>query len=160
MSKLEKTVLKKAGIIVAVTAAGVLAVAPLAFAGDKGGDWNHGHGTSSSNSKTVSKTTTKSTSPSCTFANVSDSSSSNNASGVAAPLLGILGTAANATAPITAGTNAPIASCNNFSDLIDLNSNNKTKTVDNSKDINNSKNINKASTSNTSILTSLTGLLG
>jgi hypothetical protein len=33
-------VLKKAGIVVAATAAGVLAVSPLAFAGDKGG---HGH---------------------------------------------------------------------------------------------------------------------
>jgi hypothetical protein len=38
-------VLKKAGILVAATAAGLLAVSPLAFAGDKGGhddDWNRG----------------------------------------------------------------------------------------------------------------------
>lgn len=34
--------LKKAGIMVAATAAGLLAVSPLAFAGDKGGDWGHG----------------------------------------------------------------------------------------------------------------------
>jgi len=34
-------VLKKAGIVVAGTAAALLAVSPLAFAGDKGG---HGHG--------------------------------------------------------------------------------------------------------------------
>ena len=36
--------LKKAGILVAATAAGLLAVSPLAFAGDKGG-WD-GHGDS------------------------------------------------------------------------------------------------------------------
>lgn len=38
--------LKKAGILVAATAAALLAVSPLAFAGDKGGDWGHGHGDS------------------------------------------------------------------------------------------------------------------
>jgi len=37
-------VLKKAGIIVATAAAGLLAVSPLAFAGEHGHD--HGHGTS------------------------------------------------------------------------------------------------------------------
>lgn len=35
--------LKKAGIMVAATAAGLLAVSPLAFAGDKGG-WGHHEG--------------------------------------------------------------------------------------------------------------------
>ncbi len=44
MTQLEKTVLKKAGIVVATAAVGLLAVSPLAFAGDKGGDWNGGHG--------------------------------------------------------------------------------------------------------------------
>lgn len=33
--------LKKAGIVVAAAAAGLLAVSPLAFAGDKGDDWGH-----------------------------------------------------------------------------------------------------------------------
>jgi hypothetical protein len=37
-------VLKKAGIVAATAALGLLAVSPLAFAGDKGGDWDHGHG--------------------------------------------------------------------------------------------------------------------
>jgi hypothetical protein len=37
-------VLKKAGIVVAAAAAGLLAVSPLAFAGDKGDDWGHHHG--------------------------------------------------------------------------------------------------------------------
>ena len=40
--------LKKAGIVVATAAAGLLAVSPLAFAGDKGGDHDghNGHGKS------------------------------------------------------------------------------------------------------------------
>lgn len=36
--------LKKAGIVVAATAAGLLAVSPLAFAGGNGGGHGHGHG--------------------------------------------------------------------------------------------------------------------
>ena len=36
--------LKKAGIMVAATAAGLLAGSPLAFAGDKGGHWGHDGG--------------------------------------------------------------------------------------------------------------------
>ncbi|MGI5125818.1 hypothetical protein ACQEVB_03275 [Pseudonocardia sp. CA-107938] len=40
--------LKKAGIVVAGAAATLLAVSPLAFAGDKGGDDHHGHHHSSS----------------------------------------------------------------------------------------------------------------
>ncbi|MHA6796643.1 hypothetical protein ACVGVM_24485 [Pseudonocardia bannensis] len=45
--------LKKAGIVVAAAAAGLLAVSPLAFAGDKGdkGDWGHDHGTEQVNSQ-------------------------------------------------------------------------------------------------------------
>lgn len=39
----EKTVLKKAGIVVAAAAAGLLAVSPLAFAGEAHGkSWGHG----------------------------------------------------------------------------------------------------------------------
>jgi hypothetical protein len=44
------TVLKKAGIVVAGSAAALLAVSPLAFAGDKGG---HGHGHESTGSEGV-----------------------------------------------------------------------------------------------------------
>lgn len=43
--------LKKAGIVVATAAAGLLAVSPLAFAGDKGGH-DHGHGSSVSDNNT------------------------------------------------------------------------------------------------------------
>lgn len=49
MTQQEITVLKKAGIVVATAAVGLLAVSPLAFAGDKGGDGNHGHKSSHSN---------------------------------------------------------------------------------------------------------------
>jgi len=41
MTQQEKTVLKKAGIVVAAAAATLLAVSPLAFAGESG--WSHGH---------------------------------------------------------------------------------------------------------------------
>ncbi|MDN5930758.1 MAG: hypothetical protein L0I24_06810 [Pseudonocardia sp.] len=41
--------LKKAGIVVAAAAAGLLAVSPLAFAGDKGYDDHDGHTTVSDN---------------------------------------------------------------------------------------------------------------
>jgi hypothetical protein len=43
-------VLKKAGIIVAAAAAGLLAVSPLAFAGDKGHDYDHDGGNHAVNS--------------------------------------------------------------------------------------------------------------
>lgn len=42
--------LKKAGIVVAAAAAGLLAVSPLAFAGDKGHDYDHGTDVSDVNS--------------------------------------------------------------------------------------------------------------
>ena len=135
--KQETTVLKKAGIIVAVAAPGVLAVAPLAFAGDKG-DWGHGHDGHDGHDGASA--------PTCTFANAADNSgNSQSASGVATPLLGILDTAANANAPVTPQTNAPIGSCDNLSDLVDVNApdnlQDNSETVDNSKDITKSKSI-------------------
>ncbi len=139
--------LKKAGIVVAVAAAGVLAVSPLAFAGEKTGGYDHGHGHS-----------TTAYSPTCSFGNSSEAGTKQKATGSTA-LLGLLSTAANAAAPVTTQANAPIGSCNNFSDLVDINSNNKTKTVDNTKDINNSKNINKNSSSTSSLTSTLSGLL-
>jgi hypothetical protein len=146
-------VLKKAGIIVAVAAAGVLAVSPLAFAGEKsdhghGHDKGHGHVT---NSKTVN-------SPSCSFANSSDSRSEQGVS--SSSLLGAASLATNVTAPVTTQGNAPIASCNNFSDLIDLDSNNDTKTVTDTKTVDNSKDITTADTNNSSFTSILSGLLG
>ena len=48
----ETTVLKKAGIVVAAAAVGLLAVSPLAFAGEKG--HGHGHGYDQTNTATES----------------------------------------------------------------------------------------------------------
>jgi len=44
-------VLKKAGIVAAVAAAGLFALSPLAFAGSEGG-WDHGHRSSNVNGDT------------------------------------------------------------------------------------------------------------
>jgi hypothetical protein len=50
-----KTVLKKAGIVVATAAAGLLAVSPLAFAGDySGGHEDHHHSNHHHHAKNVS----------------------------------------------------------------------------------------------------------
>ena len=128
--------LKKAGILVAVAAAGALAVAPLAFAADV----DH--------------------SPKCTFDNSSHAATKQKADGFLGLLAGT-GTAANAAAPVTTQTNAPVGSCNNVSDALDLNSNNKTKTITNSKNIDNSKTVGKtsSSTSTSNITSTITGLL-
>jgi hypothetical protein len=120
-------VLKKAGIVVATAAAGLLAVSPLAFAGDMGnghgdhGDkgYHHGHDKGASYSKNYD--TTYDHSPSC---NAAPQTVGNNqpqtANGVASPLLGIIGVAANAAAPITAQLQTPILSCNNLQDIANI----------------------------------------
>jgi len=48
------TVLKKAGIVVAATTAGLLALSPLAFAGDYSGDSDHHHHHHDSDNKSAS----------------------------------------------------------------------------------------------------------
>jgi len=50
----ETTVLKKAGIVVAAAAVGLLAVSPLAFAGEKSHGHGHGHGYDQTNTATES----------------------------------------------------------------------------------------------------------
>jgi hypothetical protein len=155
MSKQENTVLKKAGIVVAVAAAGVLAVSPLAFAGEKGGDMDHGHGHGhghghANHSKTVN-------SPTCTFENGSDSRSEQDVESNS--LLGAAALATNVTAPVTTQGNAPIGSCNNFSDLIDLDSNNDTKTVTDTKTVDNSKTVTTDETNTSSFTSVFEGIL-
>ncbi len=87
--------LKKAAIIVAGSAAAILAAAPLALA----------HGVDHS--------------PKCDFAKQSVGiDNPQTATGVTAPLLGLLGVAANVAAPITTQAQAPIASCNNVEDVL------------------------------------------
>ena len=108
--------LKKAGIIVASATVGLLALSPLAFAGDKGEDHGKGghgdHGYSEMDNR----------SPECNSAPQGvDNDIDQSATGVASPLLGIIGVAANAAAPVTAQTQAPVLSCNNVEDVIDVN---------------------------------------
>jgi hypothetical protein len=103
-------VLKKAGIIVAASAAAILAAAPLALA----------HGTDHS--------------PKCDFAKqVVGNENPQTATGVTAPLLGLLGVAANAAVPVSTQAQAPIASCNNVEDV--LNTTISDNVQDNSKTI-------------------------
>jgi hypothetical protein len=88
-------VLKKAAIIVAGSAAAILAAAPLALA----------HGTDHS--------------PKCESATQTvGNENPQTATGVTAPLLGLLGIAANVAAPVTAQAQAPVASCNNIEDVL------------------------------------------
>lgn len=102
--------LKKAGIIVAASAAAILAAAPLALA----------HGTDHSPTCKSAKQTVGNESP-------------QTATGVTAPLLGLLGIAANIAAPVTTQVQAPIASCNNVEDV--LNTDIHDNVQDNSKNI-------------------------
>jgi hypothetical protein len=121
-------VLKKAGIVVATAAAGLLAVSPLAFAGDKGYDHNHDHGHKGDKGASYSKhyesnnETNYDHSPSC---NAAPQTVGNNlpqsATGVASPLVGILGIAANVAAPVTTQLQAPILSCNNLENIANVN---------------------------------------
>ena len=89
--------LKKAGIIVAASAAAILAAAPLALA--NGNDH----------------------SPVCKGGK--QSAAINNpqtANGVTSPFLGLIGVAVNGVGPITPQVQAPIASCNNVEDVLNF----------------------------------------
>ena len=131
--------LKKAGIVVAAAAAGLLAVSPLAFAGEghhKGDDKGH----HKADHKHYSNTTTYDHSPTCQSAPQVADNSVDQGAAVSSPLAALLGLAANVAAPINAQTQAPILSCNNLEDLVDVNvsdnfQNNSTN-VDRSRTIN------------------------
>ena len=128
--------LKKAGIIVAAAAAGLFAVAPLAFASDAPA------------------------ASTCSFGNAADNSGNEqSATGVISPLLGIAGTAANANAPVAPQTNAPVGSCNNVKDVLDVNlhdnAQDNSKTIDNSKNVDNSKTVQSSKS-----VSSITSILG
>ncbi|MDT7574243.1 MAG: hypothetical protein QOH17_576 [Pseudonocardiales bacterium] len=122
--------LKKAGIVVATAAAGLLAVSPLAFAGDMGYGHDHGHdhghkgdkGASYSKHYESNNETNYDHSPSCNAApQTVGNNLPQNATGVASPLVGILGIAANVAAPVTTQLQAPILSCNNLQDIANVN---------------------------------------
>jgi len=111
-------VLKKAAIIVVGSAAVILAASPLALADS----FDH--------------------SPQCVSAAQAADNSADQASSVTSPALGAAGilAAVNAAIPVNAQTQAPIASCNNIEDVLDLNVTDNVQ--DNSTNIDKSKNIN------------------
>ena len=142
--------LKKAGIVVAAAAAGLLAVSPLAFAGEghhKGDDKGHHKADHKADHKSYSKqddhSTTYDHSPTCQSAPQAADNSVNQAASTSSPLAALLGLAANVAAPINAQTQAPILSCNNIEDLVDVNV--RDNFQDNSKNIDKSREINRDS---------------
>ncbi|GAA3059790.1 hypothetical protein GCM10010464_25460 [Pseudonocardia yunnanensis] len=108
--------LKKAGIVVAAATAGLLAVAPLAFAADRGGSDNGPRGGDSS---TVGffDIDSEYDGADCAYDNTAETANANDGTSTG---IALLGAAANVltqafapvTAPIQAG--APIASCDNL----------------------------------------------
>lgn len=111
--------LKKAGIVVAAATAGLLALSPLAFAGDKGHEDTKGEHAAPTTSVVNEETTSRS--PECTFEADADNSVEQAGEGGDAGLLGVGGLVTQLGAPINAQTQAPIGSCNNIEDLVDLN---------------------------------------
>ena len=67
----------------------------------------------------------------------------NQAASVSSPLAALLGLAANVAAPINAQTQAPILSCNNLEDLVDVNVSDNFQ--DNSRNIDASRTVNRNS---------------
>ena len=114
--------LKKAGIVVAAATAGLLAVSPLAFAGEAGdhhSGHDHGHGHKASHAKYDDHSVKYDHSPSCNFAPQDAANGvSQPATGVTSPLLGLAGLAIPVAVPINANVQAPILSCNNVEDVL------------------------------------------
>jgi len=113
------TVLKKAAIIVVGSAAVILAASPLALADS----FDH--------------------SPQCVSATQAADNSVGQAASAATPALGAAGilAAVNAAIPVNAQTQAPIASCNNIEDVLDLDISDNVQ--DNSKNIDKSETVNR-----------------
>ena len=113
--------LKKAAIIVVGSAAVILAASPLALADS----FDH--------------------SPQCVSAAQAADNSADQASSVTSPALGAAGVLAaiNAAIPVNAQTQAPVASCNNFEDLLNVDVSDNFQ--DNSKNIDASRNVNRNS---------------
>ncbi|GAA1168162.1 hypothetical protein [Pseudonocardia alaniniphila] len=109
--------LKKAGIVVAAATAGLLAVAPLAFAGDKGdSDRGSDRGNSTASVRYVD-VDAENDSATCAFQNDAQAAAENSGT---TNTFALLGAATNvltqAIAPVTtaAQTVTQIASCNNI----------------------------------------------
>jgi hypothetical protein len=134
-------VLKKAGIIVAASAAGILAFTPLAFAGSKGDDnGSHHSKDDKSNSKSHKDddggdhkddggdTSKDNVSNDCEFGNEGGSPVANATGGNS--LLGAVGLVSSLATDATSQLNT--LNCNNINvtDLVDTDSNNDTTTRD------------------------------
>ena len=111
--------LKKAGIVVAAAAAGLLAVSPLAFAGEKGDNHGHHH-KSPSYAKHDDHSAKYDHSPQCIGAPqqalVNNPQTADGTTG----LLGLLGIGANVLGPVTPQLQAPILSCNNLENIANV----------------------------------------
>ena len=120
--------LKKAAIIVVGSAAAILAASPLALADS----FDH--------------------SPQCVSATQAADNSPAQAASATTPALGAAGilAAVNAAIPVNAQTQAPIASCNNIEDVLDLNV--RDNVQDNSTNIDKSRDVNRDSNNTTEIL--------
>ena len=118
--------LKKAAIIVVGSAAVILAASPLAMADS----YDH--------------------SPQCVSAPQAADNSVAQAASATTPVAALLGAAANIAIPVNAQTQAPIASCNNIEDVLDLNVTDNVQ--DNSKNIDKSKTVNRDSFNMTDVL--------
>jgi hypothetical protein len=120
-------VLKKAGIIVATAAAGVLAFSPLAFAGEGHHDADKNYGKKDHHAKVVepSNTSTDNVSNDCQFGNQSGDAAQLQDGG--SSLLGVasalVGTVTNAAGQVNALNCTNV----NVTDLVDNNSNNDTR---------------------------------
>lgn len=112
--------LKKAGIVVAAATAGLLALSPLAFAGDKGHEDTKGDHAAPTTSVVSEETTSRS--PECTFEADADNSVEQAGEGGDAGLVGAAGgLVTQLGAPINAQTQAPVGSCNNIEDIANIN---------------------------------------
>ena len=111
--------LKKAAIIVVGSAAVILAASPLALADS----YDH--------------------SPQCVSAPRGADNSVAQAASATTPVAALLGAAANIAVPVNAQTQAPILSCNNLEDLVDVNVSDNFQ--DNSRNIDASRTVNRNS---------------
>ena len=118
--------LKKAGIIVATAAAGVLALSPLAFAGESHHDADKNWGKKDHHAKVVKQeennVSTDNVSNDCQFGNEGGSPTAGAFGGTS--LLGALGAVAAAATDATSQVNALNCTNINVSDLVDDGSNN------------------------------------
>jgi hypothetical protein len=123
-------VLKKAGIIVATAAAGVLAFTPLAFAGEGHHDADKNYGKKDHHAKVVEpqNTSTGNVSNDCKFGNEGGSPIAGAFGG--SSLLGALGAVTSAATDATSQLNTLNCTNVNVSDLVDSNSNNTDRTAE------------------------------